>query len=39
VTYKQYETVEGVKYPMEMNLQMPGMPMTLVSKVESVTFD
>ena len=39
VTYKKYETVEGVKYPMEMNLQMPGMPMTLVSKVESVTFE
>ena len=38
VTYKKYETVEGVKYPMEMNLQMPGMPMTLVSKVESVEF-
>ena len=39
VTYKKYETVEGIKYPMEMNLQMPGMPMTLVSKVESVTFE
>ena len=39
VSYKKYEAIEGVKYPMEMNLQMPGMPMTLVSKVESVTFD
>lgn len=39
VTYKKYESVEGVLYPMEMNLQMPGMPMTLVSKVESVTFE
>lgn len=39
VTYKKYETVEGVQYPMEMNLQMPGMPMTLVSKVESVEFN
>jgi len=38
VTYKKYDTVEGVKYPMEMSLQMPGMPMTLVSKVESVEF-
>ncbi|HLT07498.1 MAG TPA: pitrilysin family protein [Cyclobacteriaceae bacterium] len=38
VSYKKYETVEGIKFPMEMNLQMPGMPMTLVSKVETVTF-
>src|SRR5690606_12978139 len=35
VSYKKYETVEGIKFPMEMNLQMPGMPMTLVSKVET----
>lgn len=39
VTFKKYEPVEGIQYPMEMGLQMPGMPMTLVSKVESVTFN
>src|SRR5690606_35624352 len=39
ISYNQYETVEGIKYPMEMNLQMPGMPMAIVSKVESVTFN
>lgn len=39
INYNKYDTVEGLKYPMEMNLQLPGMPMTIVSKVESVTFN
>ncbi|HLU89641.1 MAG TPA: pitrilysin family protein [Cyclobacteriaceae bacterium] len=39
INYNKYDTVEGLKYPMEMNLQLPGMPMAIVSKVESVTFN
>jgi len=39
ITFNKYQPVEGIQYPMEISLQMPGMPMTLVSKVESVTFN
>lgn len=39
VTFNKYEDIEGIQYPRELTLQMPGMPMSIVSKVESVTFN
>lgn len=39
VSYKKYESYNGVKYPVEESIQMPGMPTTLISKVESLTFN
>jgi predicted Zn-dependent peptidase len=39
ITYNEYETHEGVKYPVEETIQMPGMPSALISKVESLSFN
>ena len=39
INYDKYETYDGVKYPVEESIQMPGMPMTIVSKVDSLTFN
>lgn len=39
LTYKKYENSEGIQHPMEIILQMPGMPTPVVSKVESVIFN
>lgn len=39
ITFDKYAPIEGIQYPMEITLQMPGMPMAIVSKVESVTFN
>jgi predicted Zn-dependent peptidase len=39
VTFDKYAPVEGIQFPMEITIQMPGMPMSIVSKVESVNFN
>ena len=39
INYDKYETYDGVKYPVEESMQMPGMPMTIVSKVDALTFN
>lgn len=39
VSFSKYESIDGIKFPMEMTLQMAGMPMPIVSKVDSVTFN
>lgn len=39
VFYTRYEEYEGVKYPVEETIQMPGMPTALTSKVASLTFN
>src|SRR5690606_25674328 len=39
MVFNKYETYEGVKYPVEVTLQLPGMPMSIVSKVDSLVFN
>ncbi|MEX2592107.1 MAG: pitrilysin family protein [Anditalea sp.] len=39
VSYNKYGSYDGVKYPVEESIQMPGMPMALISKVESLSFN
>ena len=39
VNYDRYETYDGVKYPVEESMQMPGVPMTIVSKVDALAFN
>lgn len=39
IDYADYETYDGVKYPGEESMQMPGMPMTIVRKVDALTFN
>jgi zinc protease len=39
MVFNKYDVYEGVKYPVETTLQLPGMPMSIVSKVDSLVFN
>ncbi len=39
IDFNKYETYEGVKYPVEESIQMPGVPVAIVSKIESLAFN